>query len=176
MSDSLPKTPSSFLQKVISGGQNGVDQAALRAAKACGIATGGWAPKGFRTLDGPKPELQELYGLQESDSPEYPPRTAKNVHAADYTLRFARNWGSGGEKCTLRVLTICQRPYLDITVGVGVQFRADSLAGVLQSYKPAVLNVAGNSESTAPGIGLLVECFLIEVFKHLGYHHQGMPE
>jgi hypothetical protein len=33
-----------MIGKVISGGQTGVDQAALRAAKACGIPTGGWAP------------------------------------------------------------------------------------------------------------------------------------
>src|SRR5262249_6057013 len=41
-----------MIGKVISGGQTGVDQVALRAAKACGIPTGGWAPKGWRTEDG----------------------------------------------------------------------------------------------------------------------------
>jgi len=42
---------------VVSGGQTGVDQAALRAARASGIATGGWAPKGWATEAGPAPWL-----------------------------------------------------------------------------------------------------------------------
>ena len=49
-----------MIGKIISGGQTGVDQAALRAAKACGIPTGGWAPKGWRTEDGPAPWLADL--------------------------------------------------------------------------------------------------------------------
>ncbi|HEX3129094.1 MAG TPA: putative molybdenum carrier protein [Thermoanaerobaculia bacterium] len=32
--------------KVISGGQTGVDQAALRAAQDCGLEVGGWCPPG----------------------------------------------------------------------------------------------------------------------------------
>ena len=63
-----------MLTKIISGGQTGVDAAALRAAKAVGIPTGGTAPKGWLTEDGPAPWLAE-YGLVESDSPFYPPRT-----------------------------------------------------------------------------------------------------
>ena len=31
-----------MLERVISGGQTGADQAGLRAARACGIPTGGW--------------------------------------------------------------------------------------------------------------------------------------
>src|SRR5262249_12492939 len=34
-----------LLDKVISGGQTGADQGALRAARATGIPTGGWAPR-----------------------------------------------------------------------------------------------------------------------------------
>ena len=48
---------------VISGGQTGVDQAALRAARSCGIPTGGWAPRGWLTEDGPAPWLAD-YGLK----------------------------------------------------------------------------------------------------------------
>jgi hypothetical protein len=36
----------SQLRKVISGGQTGVDQAALRAARDCGLKIGGWCPPG----------------------------------------------------------------------------------------------------------------------------------
>jgi hypothetical protein len=53
-----------MIQRVISGGQTGVDQAALRAAKACGIPTGGWCPLGFLTEAGPMPALAD-FGLAE---------------------------------------------------------------------------------------------------------------
>jgi hypothetical protein len=51
-----------MLERVISGGQTGVDQAALRVAKAIGLATGGWAPLGWETEDGPASWLAG-YGL-----------------------------------------------------------------------------------------------------------------
>lgn len=51
------------IDNVISGGQTGVDQAALRAARASGIVTGGFAPKGWATEDGPAPWLGSEYGL-----------------------------------------------------------------------------------------------------------------
>jgi len=41
-----------MLKKVISGGQTGVDRAALDAAMKLGIEVGGWCPKGRRALDG----------------------------------------------------------------------------------------------------------------------------
>ena len=40
------------LQEVWSGGQNGANIAGLRAAKAVGLKTGGWMPKGYRTEGG----------------------------------------------------------------------------------------------------------------------------
>ena len=46
-----------MLSFVISGGQTGVDQAALRAARTAGIPTGGFAPLGWSTEDGPAPWL-----------------------------------------------------------------------------------------------------------------------
>jgi len=46
-----------MLERIITGGQIGADQGALRAARAAGIATGGWAPAGWETEAGPAPEL-----------------------------------------------------------------------------------------------------------------------
>ena len=51
-----------MLDKVISGGQTGADQAGWRAARAVGIPTGGWMPLGFLTEDSPRPEFADLYG------------------------------------------------------------------------------------------------------------------
>lgn len=50
-----------MIEKVISGAQTGADVAGLKAAKACDILTGGFIPKRYKTLDGPKPEYEELY-------------------------------------------------------------------------------------------------------------------
>jgi hypothetical protein len=38
-----------MIERVISGGQTGADQAGWRAARAAGIPTGGFMPKGFLT-------------------------------------------------------------------------------------------------------------------------------
>ena len=53
-----------MLERVISGGQTGADQTGLHAARACGIPTGGWAPRGWLTEAGPAPWLEE-WGLVE---------------------------------------------------------------------------------------------------------------
>ena len=71
------------LVKIVSGGQCGADENALKAAKAAGLQTGGWLPNGSRTLDGPRPDLLTEYGMQEHTSPLYPPRTELNVKDSD---------------------------------------------------------------------------------------------
>lgn len=54
---SMPKPQ---LIKIVTGGQTGADQGALLAARAAGIATGGWAPLGWMTEDGPAPWLADF--------------------------------------------------------------------------------------------------------------------
>src|SRR3990167_2749864 len=66
--------------------QTGCDQGGLLGARACGIATSGWAPKGFRTERGPNPSFGRAFNLKEHSSAEYPPRTEANVAWGDATL------------------------------------------------------------------------------------------
>src|SRR4051794_27102312 len=73
--------------KVVSGGQTGADQAGLRAAKAAGIETGGWAPLGWETEDGPAPWLAS-FGLEECPRRGYQARTEANSRDSDGTLWF----------------------------------------------------------------------------------------
>lgn len=162
-----------ILIKVISGGQNGADIAGVRAAKSVKIATGGTMPKGFKTLDGPKPEYAELYGMVEHSSDKYPPRTYQNVMDATGTIRFAVNFDSAGEKCTFKAIMEYGKPYFDVHVKNTRIFTAsenehpEAVARWIVENKITVLNVAGNSEKTAPGIEKYVERFLIGVFNKL---------
>ena len=168
-----------LLEAVISGGQTGVDQAALRAVTRLGLATGGWAPKGWRTLDGPAPWLAD-FGLTELGREDYPARTAKCVHASDAVLRLAWDWMSLGEICTFRAIEKYEKPHLDATpIGllpnqpyctIGFQsYNQESaalrVAAFLIQQRVHVLCVAGNSEQTSPGIGRVAEDFLVRTLE-----------
>lgn len=148
--------------KVISGGQTGADEAGIRAAHACGLQTGGWLPKGCRTLDGPRPDLLTKYGMMEHTSDSYPPRTEANVKESDGTIRFARTFSSAGEKCTLKAIKWFNRPYLDIDIENPLD-KQEVLSWLIK-HDIKILNIAGNSEQTAPGIGQFVFEYLCGVF------------
>jgi hypothetical protein len=153
-----------MLEKVTSGGQSGVDVAGLIAARWCGIATGGCLPKGFITQEGPRPEYRDLYGVREHPtSPDYPPRTEENVREADATLLFATHPHSRGEKLTRRFLREHKKPFLSVPVPIILTPAA--VIDFLVQNDVRVLNVAGNSEHTSPGIGWCVELFLKEMFE-----------
>ena len=154
-----------ILERVISGGQTGADRAALAAAKAAGVATGGWMPKGFRAQDGPRPEFAEVYGVTEHTSAHYPPRTALNVKEADATLRFATDWGSPGEVLTRQMCERYGRPQLEVTPGGAVT--PAHVADWVVRTGVRVLNVAGNTERTSPGIEAFVTAFMAEVIRLL---------
>lgn len=151
------------LVRVISGGQTGADRAALAAARAAGIPTGGWMPAGFLAHDGAHPEFADLYGVRETPSERYQPRTGLNVKESDATLRFATDWNSPGEVLTLRMCREYGKPHLDVTPG-GTATPADVVAW-LAANGVRVLNVAGNAERTSPGIQDWVTEFLGEVFR-----------
>lgn len=72
--------------KVVSAGQVGAEALALEAAKELGIPTGGWAPRGFLTAGGLRPELAELFGLRELESPGYRAALVRNVADCDAVL------------------------------------------------------------------------------------------
>jgi hypothetical protein len=149
-----------LLNKVISGGQTGVDLAALKAAKALGIPTGGWMPKGWKTLEGPRPTYADLYGMKEHSSANYQHRTWDNVGMADGTLRLYHNKNSPGEKCTMNGIIHHNKPYYDVNLthwSKLMTYQKENLCFIINNHlilahNIKVLNVAGNSERTAPGI------------------------
>ena len=157
--------PTHSIDMVISGGQTGADQAGWRAAKRCGIRTIGWMPKGFKTEDGNRPDFAELYGATETVSPGYPERTRRNAQAADITLWFGDPKSRGG----IATLRDC-RHHLIIWPGHNdFDWKYDHAADLLSetSRKFRTLNIAGNRETTSPGIGQWVEAYLVDVFRSM---------
>jgi len=155
-----------MLKKCISGAQTGADIAGLIAAKEYGLETGGWMPKGFLTQSGPHPDWAKKYGLQEHTSPKYPPRTYANVKDSDGTIRFAYNFNSPGERCTLKAIQQYKKPHID--VDLNDMCKVDVIIEWLERYSIEVLNVAGNSEKTYTGTAGEVIEFLSKLFDKLG--------
>lgn len=153
-----------MLHKVISGGQTGTDRAALIAAKTAGVPTGGWMPKGYKAQDGYHPHFATLYGMSEHPHPDYPPRTKQNVLDADATLLLSRDWSSPGEKLTLKLLREAGKPFLKVTLPVPDSFSTDGIREWIVANKIGILNVAGNSENTSPGIEIEAEAILLQLF------------
>jgi hypothetical protein len=161
--------------KIISGGQTGADQAGWRAAKATGLETGGWMPRGFKTEDGSHPEFAELYGAKEHESSEYIFRTEANVQDADVTLWFGNPNSQGGKvtyRCFRHLKETGPDPGIyDVRPGWMVILSLDEpwslsveVAGYLHGMLHGTVNIAGNRESKAPGIGAWVEKYLTDVF------------
>lgn len=156
-----------MISKVISGGQTGADVAGVRAAKACGIETGGWMTLGFKTLAGPRPEYAEEFGMKEHSSPAYPSRTYANARDSDGTMRFAVDWSSYGEICTQNAIDYYDKPQFDVDVANIESTSIDDAIRWIINNQIKVLNVAGNSESTHKGMEKFVEKYLTDVFKRL---------
>ena len=132
---------------VISGGQTGVDRAALDAALTLGIACGGWCPRGRMAEDGPIPAR---YSLKETESAEYLERTERNVAEASATLVLGRGRAVGGTALTIELAQNYGRPCL--MVDLEREVAVSELNRWLEAHGRRVLNIAGPRESTAPGI------------------------
>lgn len=169
------RTTNMLLKKVISGGQTGVDRAGLDAAMCTGFETGGFAPKGWKTTDGPAPELAKL-GLEESRG-GYDVRTRQNALLADATIIFARNFESPGTALTVRILEQYGKPFELVGEQVvsntetAVQL-AHGLAKWIFCEKFATVNIAGNSERSAPGIYAYSRAFFERLFALLRINYK----
>ncbi len=134
--------------KIVSGGQTGVDRAALDVALSLGIPCGGWCPRGRRAEDGPIPPR---YPLAETPTARYPERTAWNVRDSDGTLVLHAGRPRGGTALTLRLLARQRKPMLQLDLDAGPD--PGALTRWLAAQAIRVLNVAGPRESESPGIG-----------------------
>ncbi len=136
------------VRRIVSGGQTGVDRAALDAAITLKMEHGGWCPRGRLAEDGPIPED---YALRETESAEYPVRTEQNVIDSDGTLILYRNRLFGGTKLTRRLALKHKKPCRDVDLEEGHDIL--SVRKWIAENSIAVMNVAGPRESSTPGIG-----------------------
>jgi len=148
------------VRKIVSGGQTGVDRAALDAALALGIACGGWCPKGRRAENGAIPPH---YPLTETTSKDYRVRTRRNVRDSDGTLILTRGPLSGGTALTLRLAMNIGKPAL--VVDLARRPRATVVGAWLDAHRIRILNVAGPRESSQPGIHRHAKNFLARVLE-----------
>jgi len=135
------------VQKIVSGGQTGVDRAALDVALELRIPCGGWCPAGRRAEDGAIPERYPLRCTEES---RYDVRTEANIRDSDGTLIIAASPLTGGTKLTRDLARRLDKPLLILPPKT--LFVADMIEPWLKDHKISVLNVAGPRESTSPGI------------------------
>jgi len=145
--------------KVVSGGQTGVDRAALDVALERGLPCGGWCPKGRMAEDGPLPTR---YPLNETPSDAYRQRTEWNVRDADGTLVLSVGPVTGGTADTVAYAARLKKPclVLDLTQPC----RSDDVAAWTRTHQIHILNIAGPRESKSPGIYAQAAVFLRRVF------------
>ena len=143
--------------KVTSGGQSGVDRAALDAAIACGIDYGGWCP----------PSVLSKYPLlKETPLSDPAQRTEWNVRDANAILIVVGEGGTAVSKGTALAVELAQR-YRHPTMTIDPN---DPEAGActiawLAAQRVAfgeafVLSIGGPRESEAPGIYARALAFL----------------
>lgn len=137
--------------KIISGGQTGVDRAALDAALAHGVACGGWCPADRRSEDG---RIPRRYPLIESASRDYRQRTAWNVRDSDATLVLNLGRLAGGTLLTVQIARErFEKPCL--VVQLERKFDCARVCAWLARHHVKVLNVAGPRASKSPQVAAL---------------------
>lgn len=121
-------------------------------------------PRGFLTEDGPRPEFAELYGAKEHHASTYPPRTDASVRQSTALLWFGNPHSAGGKL----TLGLCRENAVPHYIVIYPSHPKDEIPGWIADQFIAehrILMVAGNRESSSPGIGAWVEAYLAEVFR-----------
>ncbi len=159
-----------MIAKVISGGQTGVDRAALDVALELGLPCGGWCPRGRRAEDGP---IDLRYPLEETPWSGYPQRTEWNVRDTDGTLVLTCGPPDRGTALTIELAARHGKPCLhrDVAQKPDVQ---DVLTW-LEENDIRSLNVAGPRQSSSPGIYARAGTFLRDVFARASEAQRPQP-
>ena len=140
----------SGIHTISSGGQTGVDRAALDLAMSMGKNIEGWCPKNRLAEDGPLPTY---YPLKETESDQVEVRTEKNVNETEATLILA--YGQNYDKGTLYTITQCRKynkPILELDLSMKSSVQGSHFSEWISKHEIQILNIAGPRESSSPGI------------------------
>ena len=145
--------------KIISGGQTGVDRAALDFALNNGINCGGWCPLGRKAEDG---KISDKYPLLETKSSKYSERTKLNVQNSDGTLIFFNQTLDKGSTLTATLAIKYCKPIFYYNFSANNNF--SKITFWLNSNKIKILNIAGSRESNSTGIYIKTYTLLNKIF------------
>jgi hypothetical protein len=148
---------------IVSGGQTGVDRAALGWAIRHRLPYEGWCPKGRKAEDGTIPSR---YRLRETPSTRYNQRTAWNVRDSDATVIFSQSSRLfGGSQRALEACREFEKPVIQLASEIlTVSEGAVLLRIFLRRYHVKRLNVAGPRKSEEPRTSRFVQRVLDETF------------
>ena len=134
--------------KIISGGQTGVDRAALDVALAHGIECGGWCPAGRLDESG---KIPCHYPIQELQDGGFTERTVQNVKDSDGTVVIFPGELRGGTGKTVGFCVELQRPHQLIDASkISSEGAAKLIADFIRENQIGILNVAGPRQSEWP--------------------------
>ncbi|MCF8372108.1 MAG: putative molybdenum carrier protein [Bacteroidales bacterium] len=150
------------INKMISGGQTGADLAGLDFALRNNISLGGWCPKGRLNESG---TIARMYPLIETSSTQYSVRTEKNVMDSDATLIFTGKQSiDPGTKLCIDLCQHHQKEHFIFDLFDNAENQLDSARAWLLTGNFRTLNIAGNRESTFPGIYFKTLMVLANIF------------
>jgi hypothetical protein len=137
-----------MFRKIISGGQTGVDRAALDAALTHGIDCGGWCPAGRLDEFG---RIPDRYPVKELEEGSFVERTLQNVKDSDGTVVIYFEKLRGGTEYTAQCCKQLQRPHKLINAASMFPQEAPKLiVDFVHEHKIDILNVAGPRQSEWP--------------------------
>jgi hypothetical protein len=133
--------------KIISGGQTGVDRAALDVALRHGIAAGGWCPDARLAEDGAIPDK---YPVRVLAGAGYRERTWQNVIDSDATVVVYFGRPAGGTRDTIKFCMAANKPCMLIDAGkLKCEAAADNICRFIDETSASVINFAGPRASEA---------------------------
>lgn len=148
--------------KIISGGQSGVDRAALDFCLENTIPCGGWCPKGRMAEDG---IIANIYPLKETRTANYQERTRLNIIDSDASLLLYNSKMDKGTHYSLDTIRKFDKLYFQYDFSI--ENDPIIVSNWLKDNNISIINIVGPRESENPGIYVMVKSFLNELWQGL---------